>query len=481
MPVPTEIETEIKEEIPPPPEPLRRLRDEARCRTAGPVGLMTRLRCHVWSWWLWVLIQAAEMTWKRWLGLLALLIFAVIVYLFRPVEEEPQYGLDHEFAIDSAEFLPSIAGATDTPFLPGNRIDILNNGDGFYPAMLDAIERAERSITIEAYIYWAGEIGRRFAEALAAKARAGMPVKILLDAVGSATISDELLNTMKAGGCQVAWYHPVRWYTMDRANNRTHRKSLIVDGRVGFTGGAGIADQWLGNAENPARWRDIQIRIEGAAVTPLQSAFARNWLETTHEMISGPAFYPQTEPAGALAAQSILSSPESGSSTVRIMYYLSIACARKSIFIANPYFIPDEQAVGILTEARKRGVDVKVMTTGIHNDNLLARYNSTRLYGRLLEAGVEIYEFNRTMLHQKYMVCDGIWSTVGTTNFDARSFALNDENNVCVYDRNFAAEWERIFRDDLAACHRVTLENWRKRGLAMRLGELVAVLLQKQV
>lgn len=435
----------------------------------------------MWAGWLGVLVRAAEFSWKRWLGLCALAALAFVVFLFRPAEESPKYGLMHEFAIESAEFIPSITGATDTPFLAGNRIDVLNNGDEFYPAMLDAIEQAERSITIEAYIYWAGDIGRRFAGALAAKARSGVPVMILLDAVGSASISDEILNTLQSGGCRVRWFHPVHWYTLDRINHRTHRKSLIVDGRIGFTGGAGIADQWLGHAQDPEHWRDIQIRIEGPAVRPLQTAFAHNWLETTGELIAGPEFYPDLTPAGPRAVQSILSSPETGSSTVRIMYYLSIICARRNIFIANPYFIPDQQAIEILTAARRRGVDVKLMLAGSHNDSDLARANSTRLYGELLAAGVEIYEYQPTMLHQKYMVCDGVWSTVGTTNFDNRSFALNDENNVCVYDREFAGRFEQIFRDDLKRCRRVTLDEWRRRGPVLRLKETLAGLLRDQV
>ncbi|HXG66877.1 MAG TPA: cardiolipin synthase [Blastocatellia bacterium] len=475
-----EKESEAADRGQPPLEALEQLRDQAQSAGEHVSGFWGRLRHFVWSWWLRALVLAAKATWKRWLAIIGLALFAFLLILLIPVEEEPEYGLDHEFAIESDEFLPSMTGATDTPFLPGNRIDVLNNGDQFYPAMLAAIEQAQQSITIEAYIYWAGDIGRRFAETLAAKARAGVTVKILLDAVGSSSISDEILAILKDGGCQVEWYHPVHWYTLNRANNRTHRKSLIVDGRVGFTGGAGIADHWMGNAENPAHWRDIHIRIEGPAVTPLQSAFARNWLETTGELISGPAYYPPQETPGPLAAQSILSSPETGSSTVRIMYYLSIVCARKTIFIANPYFIPDEQAIRILVEAKKRGVDVKIMVTGVHNDNIIARYNSTRLYGRLLEAGVEIYEYNRTMLHQKYMVCDGIWSTVGTTNFDNRSFALNDENNVCVYDRAFAAQWEHIFRQDLDSCKKIELGGWRNRGMITRLKEMVFSLFKSQ-
>jgi cardiolipin synthase A/B len=463
-----------------PPQKKRRRRESAR-RKPRAIALWLSLRHLVWLGWLWVFGQAAKGSPKMWGIVAVLVLLTILAFLFTPTEDSPEYGLKHEFAIESEEFLPSITGVTDTPFLPGNKIEIFNNGDEFYPVMLKAIEQAKQSITIEAYIYWAGETGRLFAQTLANKARTGIPVKILLDAVGSATISDEIMDILKQGGCQVEWYHPVFWYTINRINNRTHRKSLIIDGRIGFTGGAGIADHWLGHAQDPQHWRDIQIRIEGPAVAPLQTAFIRNWLETTGEIVSGPEFFPPIEPSGKMAVQSILSSPETGSSTVRLLYYLSIVCARKSIFIANPYFIPDEQAIQILTSAKRRGVDVKIMVSGVHNDNLLARRNSTRLYGSLLAAGVEIYEYNQTMLHHKYMVCDGIWSTVGTTNFDNRSFALNDENNVCVYDREFAAQWEQIFHRDLPRCQKIELPQWQRRGLFVKASELVAALLKSQV
>lgn len=426
-------------------------------------------------------MRAAALTWKRWLGIFALLLLAFIAFLLNPIEESPKYGLDHNFSIDSAEFLPSMAGATDTPFTSGNRVDILNNGDEFYPSMLEAIGGAERSITMEAYIYWEGEIGKRFAELLADKARSGVTVKILLDAVGSSAIGSQILELLERAGCDVRWYHPLHWYSINRVNNRTHRKSLIIDGRIGFTGGAGIADQWLGQAQDPEHWRDINIRLEGPAVMALQAGFAQNWLETTGEIVSGEVYYPPLEPAGPLLVQSILSEPETGASAVRLMYYLAIICARRSILIANPYFVPDSEAIRILVDAKRRGVDVKIMVAGIHNDNRLARLNSTRLYGSLLEAGVEIYEYDRTMLHHKFMVCDGIWSTVGTTNFDNRSFGLNDENNVCTYDRAFAAQWERIFYDDLRHSRRITFEEWRNRGLWTKTFEIFASLLRDQV
>jgi cardiolipin synthase len=320
-----------------------------------------------------------------------------------------------------------------------------------------------------------------FAQALARKSKAGLPVKILLDAIGSSSIGPEILKTLEDGGCQVEWYHPVRWYSLNRVNNRTHRKSLIIDGRIGFTGGAGIADHWLGNAEDEHHWRDIQIRIEGPAVVTLQTGFARNWLETTGELVSGPLYFPLSDEVGDFDIQSILSSPETGSSTVRIMYYLSIVCARKSIFIANPYFIPDQTALDILIDAKRRGVDVKIMVTGRCNDTRLARLNSVRLYGGLLEAGVEIYEYNRTMLHHKYMVCDAVWSTIGTTNFDNRAFALNDENNVCIYDHRIASEFQKIFMNDLEACDMVEMQAWRKRGAGTKIAETFSSFLKEQV
>jgi cardiolipin synthase len=478
--MPTRKQSRQKSVSEPSPEVLDGMCEKAKAEARGAKGILRRVGRAIRYCWLWVLVRAARATWKHALLVALLTLLGVIFIAMQPAEEEPRYGLNHEFAIESPEFLSTMAGATDTPFVAGNKIDILLNGDQFYPAMLAAIEQAQKSITIEAYIYWAGQIGSRFAEALANKARSGVPVKILLDAVGSASISDDLLNVMQSGGCQVEWYRPVRWYNINRFNHRTHRKSLTIDGRIGFTGGAGIADHWLGNAEDPDHWRDTQVRMEGPAVTALQTGFARNWLETTGELISGVEYYPPPEPAGPLAIQSILSSPETGSSTLRIMYYLSIVSARKSIYIANPYFIPTDQAIEILIAAKRRGVDVKIMLSGEHNDSITARNNSTRLYGRLLEAGIEIYEYNRTMMHHKYMVCDDVWSTIGTANFDNRSFALNDENNACVYDPAFAAQWKQVFFNDLAACDRVDLEKWRDRGLATRVKEFFVSFLKDQ-
>jgi cardiolipin synthase len=453
-------------------------------RHRPPKGLpafWTRARRLWWSWWPWSLasvwaFSSGETGWG--IGALAMALFC---YLSAPVETPPRFGLDHEMGVESEEFLTSIAGATGSQFEPGNRIDILNNGDEFYPAMLADIAAAQLSITIEAYIYWAGDIGRRFAEALAERAGSGVRVKILLDAIGSADIGDDIVRMLEDGGCQLAWYNPVRWYTLGRVNHRTHRKSLIIDGRVAFTGGAGIADTWQGNAEDEHHWRDIQIRVEGPAVRPLQTGFAQNWIESTHELISGPLFYPPNEAAGDLSILTVMSSPVTGASTARTLYYLSITSARRSIRIANPYFIPDPAGLETLIDAKRRGVDLRIMVSGHHNDNWLSRRNAVRMYGRLLEAGVEILEFDPTLLHHKTMVVDGVWVTIGTANFDSRSFAHNEESNVCVYDREIAKQLNQIFEDDEARCIRITLAGWRRRGWFWKLQEVIAAFLTEQV
>ena len=454
--------------------------DARQRRPKGALGVGARARRLLWSWWPWALISIWALIDDKWGWAVGTGVMGLLSYLTAPAALPPRYGLSHEFAVESDEFLDTIAGASSAPFVAGNSVDLLNNGDAFYPRMLEAIAEARVSITIEAYIYWAGEVGAVFARALADRAKAGVIVKILLDAIGSASIGADILETLEEAGCQVAWYNPIHWYTLGRFNNRTHRKSLIVDGHIAFTGGAGIADHWRGNARGPDEWRDMQIRLEGPAVTPLQAGFAYNWQMTTGELLSGAVYYPSIAPCGHLSAQTLMSSPESGASTVRTMYYLSIVCARKSIYIANSYFLPDAVAIETLIEARKRGIDVRIMVSGIRNDNWLARQNSVRLFGRLLEAGIPIYEYNRTMLHHKTMVVDGVWVTIGTTNFDNRSFAHNEESNVCVFDRDLAQQLQNIFCEDVAVCERVDYAQWKHRGVWARTQEFVASFFEEQ-
>ena len=447
----------------------------------GIPGFVARVRKLLWAWWFWSLLGVGALYVHHWkLGILFGAL-AMVAHITIPRELPPIYGLDHQFAVESEEFLSSISGATGVPFVEGNSLELYNNGDEFYPAMLAAIENAQASITIEAYIYWAGSIGHRFANALAAKSREGVVVKILLDALGSARIGEDILKILNDAGCQIAWYHPIRWYNLARYNNRTHRKSLIIDGSLAFTGGAGIADHWLGHAEGPQHWRDMQISVKGPAVLALQAAFAQNWLPTTGEIVTGEPFYPPPVEAGDIPVQTVLSSPETGSSAVRIMYYLSIVCARKSVWIANPYFVPDQVAIDILVDARKRGVDVKVIVSGKHNDSRLARLNGNRLFGSLLRCGVEVYEYNHTMLHHKIMIVDGVWATVGTTNFDNRSFAHNAENNICFAATGCVAKLRESFLRDLGMCDQIGYETWRRRPVWIKAAEGVVSLLQDQV
>jgi cardiolipin synthase A/B len=455
--------------------------DPRQTKPKGIATLWTRVRRLIWSWWPWALLVVYLIDKRQWWGAFGVALWAGVCSLSTPAEFPPQYGLDHDLEVGSDDFVDTMAGATGVQFVAGNSITVLNNGDAFYPAMLSEIELAERSITIEAYIFWAGEIGLQFAHALAASAQRGVHVKILLDSVGSSSVGRDILQILEKGGCHLAWYNPIRLTSLRRINNRTHRKSLVCDGRVGFTGGAGIADQWTGNAQDDKHWRDLQIRIEGPAIRPLQTGFAQNWLETTSELVCGPAFYPPPEPAGKLSVQTIMSSPETGASSVRVMYCLAISSAVRTIDIANPYFVPDHVSIDLFRDAVKRGVRVRVMVAGVSNDTWITRKNSLRLYGALLDAGVDLFEYDRTMMHHKIMIVDGLWSTIGTANFDNRSFSHNEESNVCVCDEGLARELIGTFEQDVLVCHRITKDAWRRRGVVEKALEGVASFVQDQV
>jgi cardiolipin synthase len=451
-----------------------------KLRRLGVNNLWDVARSLILSWWVWL---AAALLWGwtgSWLGAILSGALAFGFYHIFPRPHPVLYALEPDFDSDSLEFRATMAGTTGMPAIGGNRVEIYNNGDEFYPAMMEAIESAQYSVTIELFIFWDGQVGRRFAEAFAEKAREGVAVKLLVDAIGS-PLGDEIVRILEAGGCQLAWFHPVRWYALDRVNLRTHRKSIIVDGRVAFTGGAGLADHWLGAAANESEWRDIQVRVEGPAVAVQQSGFAQNWLHSTGELLSGHAFFPKPHSSGDVEIQTILSSPASGACAAATLHMIAIECARHNLYIANSYFIPDSRFIDMLVRARDRGVDVRVMVAGKHSDTWWARQNSLRLYGDLLRAGVEIYEYQPTMLHQKIMVVDGVWATIGTANFDSRSFALSEETNICFHDRALVNHLRSVFLADLEHCQRVDLADWGKRGLWQRSKEWLASLIQNQV
>lgn len=352
------------------------------------------------------------------------------------------------------------------------KIEVLTNGSAFYERELEAIAAARRSVSLLAYIFQKGEIAGRFLEVLTARARAGVQVKLVLDAVGALASSHSLFKELCAAGGQVAFYHPLSWYGWPRLNNRTHREVVVVDGNIGFIGGAGIADHWFRGKHGPA-WRDTMFRVEGEIVGHLQSAFCENWLESTGEILMGEDHFPLTGDGRGSSAMVVISSPTSGGSTrARILFQALLASAQKSIAITTPYFLPDASARAELARAvSERHVDVRIITPGKAADHVLTRRSSRRLYGELLRAGIRIFEYQPAMIHAKILIVDGLWSIGGSTNFDHRSFGLNDEINLAVFDPRVARRLEEDFERDLAASWEVSLEEWRRRPIFERLQE----------
>jgi cardiolipin synthase A/B len=396
-------------------------------------------------------------------------------------EKKIKHEIAPLYAVEDPQFLRSMGSLLGPAIVGGNKVTTLLNGDEIFPAMLEAIRSAKKTITFETYIYWSGTIGDEFAEALSERARAGVKVHVLLDWVGSGKAKKEYIDKMKEAGVEVDKYHPLRWYNFRRVNNRTHRKILVVDGKVGFTGGVGIADKWSGHAQDPEHWRDSHFRLEGPAVAQMQAAFMDNWIKTQSKVLHGEEYFPALTPVGSSSAQVFKSSPGEGSESVRLMYLLSIASARRRLLIANSYFVPDDLAVSTLADAQKRGVDVEIIVPGTKIDSELSRKASRSRWGDLLKAGIEIYEYQPTMYHCKVMVVDDIWVSVGSTNFDNRSFRLNDEENLNVYDADFARRQTKDFEEDRKKSHRVTLEEWKHRPLWEKIVEHAAGLLRSQL
>ena len=392
-----------------------------------------------------------------------------------------RYHMRHQFGVHDLAFLQTMHALTGAPLSTGNRVEILKNGVQIFPAMLAAIRGARKTLNLEFYIYWDGEVGRLFAEALAERSRAGVAVKVILDAVGSAQMSHSLIDFMQRNGVDVEWYHPLRWYTLSRFNHRTHRKLLIVDGTIGFSGGVGIADDWLGDADRKDHWRDTVARVEGPVVTQMQFAFMDNWVKSRGELLTGLDYFPSIEPRGNHVAQVIKSSPSEGSSTVKLLYIESMVSAQQRIWISNAYFVPDKDTIRALEGAVRRGVDVRVIVPGEHVDVPIVRQASRLHYDALLRRGIRIWEYEPTMMHAKTMVVDGIWTTVGSSNFDERSFRLNDEVNVNIYDAGIAAQMETMFQEDLARSEEIKLRPWLRRPRFSKIKERISGLLKPQL
>ena len=387
-------------------------------------------------------------------------------YIFS--EKQTIYRYEPAYPVESPEFLRSL-DALGTEMVEGNRAELLENGDGIFPSMLEAIAGAKRSINLEEYLFDHGEIATRFAEALAERARAGVAVRVLVDGFGGHL--GPLEPMMAAAGVHVRDYKPLKVYSIDRIGNRTHRRILTIDGAIGFCGGVGLDDRWKGNAQNKHEWRDTMIRIAGPVVEQLQHVFAQDWLFTTGEVLHGDPQFPPIAREGDVLAQIVAASRADSISMSKLLLYMAIQAARRSIWIESAYFVPERQIREGLIAAAKRGVDVRIVVPGEHIDFFNVRLASRYHYGELLDAGVSIYEYRPTMMHNKVMVVDGIWSTVGSINFVNRSMKKNAEVNVAVYDRPFAAGVEAMVRTDIGECDVLTKTEWKKRGFFARLGE----------
>jgi cardiolipin synthase len=400
---------------------------------------------------------------------------------FMPSEKKIDTQLVRHYDTSDPQFRRSLGVLLGPPIVEGNQVELLRNGDEIFPAMLEAIRHARKSITFETYIYWSGEIGREFTEALSERARAGVKVHVMLDFLGSIKLDEKQLEAMRAAGVRLQRYHKPAWWKLARLNNRTHRKLLVVDGRIGFTGGVGIADKWNGHAQDPDHWRDSHFRVEGPVVGQIQAVFMDNWTKATGVVLDGDDYFPPLDKAGDSPAQMFSSSPNGGSESMHLMYLMAITAARRTIDLSSSYFVPDELAVKALVAAAKRGVRVRIITPGEHIDSDIVRAASRERWGELLKAGIHIAEYQPTMFHVKALVVDSLLVSVGSTNFDNRSFSINDEANLNVLDPEFARQQAAVFEDDWQRARPITLTRWQDRPLLEKMSGELATLVGAQL
>lgn len=410
---------------------------------------------------------------------LAAIILGLYLALFGP---DLPYRVDEsqKSPLDSQLFRDLLSTLTQSELMGGNTFEVLVNGDNFYPAELAEIRRAQRTINLEAYIFHRSKIGEQFVAALTERARVGVQVKIVLDYIGCFSTSRSYFKEYEAAGGRLAWYHSLRPDLLPQVNNRTHRELMIVDGRVAFIGGAGIADQWYTGKNGNPRWRDTVVRVHGPLVASLQSVFAQNWLRVAGEILTGDDYFQFPDRNGGDAGLVVGSTPAAGSTSARILYQVLIASAQKQIYISTPYFLPDRSArQAIIQAVRERGVKVKILTPGLRSDQIMTRASSRQLYGSLLKHGIEIHEYESAMIHVKAMMVDGCWAIVGSTNFDYRSFDLNDEVNLAVFNPRVTRQLEDDFERDLTHSRLMTYDAWRRK-MRFRLADHVFSLLERQ-
>ena len=409
-------------------------------------------------------------------------IFAAVVVLnFSTGEKKIERRIERLYGVRDPAYARAMGVLLGPAILAGNRIEVLVNGDRIFPGMLAAIRGATTSITFESFIYWSGATGQEFAEALVERARAGVKVHLLVDWIGSSKMEDRLLDVMEQGGVEIRRFHQPHWYNLARLNNRTHRKVLVTDGVVGFTGGVGISDLWRGDAQDANHWRDTHFKVEGPVVAQMQSVFLDNWTKATGAVLHGDDYFPALVPVGPVPAHMFSSSPSGGSESMQLMYMLAITAAAESILVSSAYFVPDVLTVQTLVAALKRGVDVQIITPGASIDTETVRRASRAVWGDLLEAGAKIYEYTPTMYHCKVMIVDELMVSVGSTNFDNRSFRHNDEANLNIYDADFARQQVAIFREDLARSRQITFQEWQQRPWTEKVWENTTALLRSQL
>jgi cardiolipin synthase len=409
----------------------------------------------------------------KWLALISILVLILGCAKVLPVYQIP------EILVGEPSFFPTIEAYTDAPILGGNRIELLFNGDETFPAMLRDIKTAKSTITFAQYLYEDGAISYEFAQAFSDRCRAGVQVHILLDNQGSQKIPDKIPAMMRDAGCHLEFFRRVEApqvflpRKLLKYNYRNHRRVLVIDGRVGFTGGYGISEAWTGDGRTENHWRETNARVEGPVVKYLQAAFTESWLEATGALLGGDGYFPRLEPRGKVSAQMVKSSPIGGSFQNYMLFLLSITSAKKSILITNPYFIPDDTMIEALLKAAARGVRVVILVPGKIDHQITYRASRSN-YGRMLLGGIQIFEYMAALMHAKTMVVDGVWATVGSTNFDNRSFALNEELNLTVYDSGLARRLEEAFEQDLKYSRKITYEEWSARGIGERIYEIFA-------
>jgi cardiolipin synthase A/B len=414
-----------------------------------------------------------------WLSIAGAIFLAwlVLVFLFTP---GINYHLSHRTSVHDEGFLYTIQSTCQTALHRGNQVTVFTNGPQFYPAMLEAIRCASRSINMECYIFQPGRIANQFVEALSGRARAGVNVTIVVDAIGSSSLWGRPVSRLRKAGCRIESYQRLRWYSLARLNNRTHRELLVVDGRVAFSGGAGIADWWAYPHRRKRPWRDTMIRIEGPVVAALQGVAAENWLECCGEVLTGPEYFPDLEPAGDTTAFVVRSSPSDRATTSRVTFQLLMEGADHDLHISTPYFLPDRALRRALVELARRRVAVSVVVPGPATDQKWVRLASRRMWGQLLEAGIRIHEYRGTMIHAKVLIVDGLWSVLGTTNIDNRSFEHNDEVNVALKDRGLASRLLEDFRKDMETSDEISLERWQRRPLWEKIAGPFIWILERQ-